>query len=156
MPRPRLLRAHRLGVHGHLVRYLVDANVLCEPTRPAPAPHVVRWLREHEPDLVVDPFILGEIRYGILLLPPGRRRRRLETWFDAGVGRLTCLPWDHLMGLRWARLLAHLRATGRSMPIKDSLIASTALVTGLTVVTRNIRDFEPAGVPLIDPFAGAG
>jgi predicted nucleic acid-binding protein len=135
------------------VRYLVDANVLSEPTRPVPDPHVIRWLRENETDIAVDPFVLGEIRYGILLLAKGRRRDRLEAWFEEGVGRLTCLPWDHSMGLRWAGLLAHLRATGRSMPIKDSLIATTALVAGLTVVTHNVRDFEPAGVRLIDPFA---
>ena len=135
------------------MRYLVDANVLSEPTRPVPDARVLRWLRENEAEIAVDPFILGEIRYGILLLASGRRRGRLEAWFDSGVSRLTCLPWDHSMGLRWAGLLARLRATGHSMPIKDSLIATTALVAGLTVVTRNVRDFEPAGVPLVDPFA---
>ena len=135
------------------MRYLVDANVLSEPTRPAPDARVLQWLREHEADLVVDPFILGEIRYGILLLAPGRRRSRLEAWFESGVGRLICLPWDHSQGLRWADLLARLRAAGRSMPIKDSLIATSALVADLTIVTRNVRDFEPAGVPLVDPFA---
>ena len=134
------------------MRYLVDANVLSEPTRPRPDPRVVQWLREHESDIAVDPFILGEIRYGILLLAKGRRRDRLEAWFEKGVGRLTCLSWDDAAGLRWAALLARLRASGRSMPIKDSLIATTALVAGLTVVTRNVRDFEPAGVPLVDPF----
>ena len=58
------------------MRYLVDANVLSEPTRPRPDPRVVQWLREHESDIAVDPFILGEIRYGILLLAKGRRRDR--------------------------------------------------------------------------------
>lgn len=135
------------------MRYLVDANVLSEPTRPEPDPGVVRWLREHEPELAVDPFILGELRFGILLLPVGRKRRQLEAWFDQGVRRLTCLPWDHVSGLRWARLLADLRARGRPMSIKDSLIATSALVSELTVVTRNTRGFEPAGVPLLDPFA---
>ena len=55
-------------------------------------------------------------------------------------------------GLRWAELLADLRARGRAMPIKDSLIAATALAHGLTLVTRNRRDFEAAGVSLLDPF----
>ena len=127
----------------------------CSVSRPGRGlTRVVRWLIEHEADLAVDPFILGEIQFGILLLAKGRRRpARLEAWFEEGVGRITCLPWDHAMGRRWAGLLAHLRATGRSMPIKDSLIATTALVAGLTVVTRNVRDFEPAGVLLLDPFA---
>jgi predicted nucleic acid-binding protein len=65
---------------------------------------------------------------------------------------LQCLPWDANTGLRWARLLADLRRSGRAMPIKDSLIAATALEHDLTVVTRNRRDFENAGVEVVDPF----
>ena len=99
-------------------------------------------------------MILGEIRYGILLLPRGRRRARLEQWFDEGVRRLQCLPWEAETGLRWAELLARLRASGRAMPIKDSLIAATALANRMTVVTRNVTDFEKAGCPVIDPFEG--
>jgi predicted nucleic acid-binding protein len=63
------------------VRFLVDANGLSEPTRPEPEPRVLAWLRRHERRVAVDPVILGEIRYGILLLPPGQRRSRLEAWF---------------------------------------------------------------------------
>jgi len=134
------------------VRYLVDANVLSEPTKPAPDPCVVKWLRAHEPDIAVDPVILGELRFGILVLPKGKKRTALEHWFDAGVGRLVCLAWDSDAGLRWAELLARLRAAGKSMPIKDSFIAATALVHGLTVVTRNRADFEKTGVAIVDPF----
>lgn len=136
--------------------FLVDANVLSEPTKSAPASAVVDWLRAHERQIVVDPVILGEVRFGILLLPRGRRRARLEQWFDTGVQRLQCLPWEAETGLRWAELLARLRRSGRAMPIKDSLIAATALVHDLTIATRNRIDFEPAGVKLVDPFAKAG
>ena len=132
--------------------YLVDANVLSEATKPVPDGRVMAWLRENERDLVVDPIILGEIRFGILLMPAGRRRKRLQTWFDEGVRRITCISWDVAVGLRWAKLLADLRAAGRSMPIKDSLVAATALAHGLVVVTRNRRDFESARVRLVDPF----
>lgn len=135
--------------------YLVDANVLSEPTRPAPDPRAVTWLRRHEREIAVDPVILGEIRYGILLLPRGARRRRLEQWFDSGVRRLECLPWEAETGLRWAELLARLRASGRAMPIKDSLIAATALTHGLIIATRNRADFSQADVALVDPFAEA-
>ena len=133
--------------------FLVDANVLSEPTKSAPDPGVVEWLRHNERDIVVDPVILGEVRFGILLLPKGKRRARLERWFDAGVHRLQCLPWEAETGLRWAELLARLRASGHAMPIKDSLIAATALVHGLVIATRNRADFEKAGVRLVDPFA---
>lgn len=133
--------------------WLVDANVLSEPTRPEPDPSVVGWLRDHEAALCVDPIVLGEIRYGILLLPSGRRRERLLGWFDGGVSRVTCIPWTAETGLRWAALIADLRARGLAMPVKDSLVAATALLHGLTVVTRNVRDFAHAGVPVFDPFS---
>jgi len=136
------------------VKYLVDANVLSEPTKPAPDPRVVAWLRKHEPEIAVDPVILGELRFGILILPKGRKRTALERWFDMGAGRLHCLPWDADTGLKWAELLAQLRAAGKAMPIKDSLIATTAIVHGLVVVTRNRADFVNAGVRILDPFVG--
>ena len=134
------------------MRYLVDANVLSEPTKSAPHPGIVEWLRKNERDIAVDPIILGEVRFGILLLPKGKRRARVERWFDAGVQRLLCLPWEAETGLRWAKLLATLRASGRDMAVKDSLIAATALVHSLVVATRNRTDFEKAGIEIVDPF----
>lgn len=134
------------------MKYLVDANVLSEPTKPSPHPGVIEWLRRNERDLAVDPIILGEVRFGILLLPRSKRRTHLEHWFDGGVQRLLCLPWEAEAGMRWAELLATLRRSGRTMPIKDSLIATTALVHDLVVVTRNGADFRKAGVEIVDPF----
>ena len=133
--------------------HLVDANVLSEATKPDPDPKVIEWLRRNEREIAVDPVILGEIRFGILLLPRGKRRARLERWFADGVERIHCLPMEAATGLRWAQLLAHLRTSGQSMPVKDSLIAATALVHRLSVATRNRRDFEKAGVTVTDPFA---
>lgn len=136
------------------MKYLVDANVLSEATKPSPNPRVLEWLRAHEADLAVDPVIVGELRFGILILPRGKKRTALERWFDAGAGRLHCLAWDADTGLKWAELLARLRRAGKAMPIKDSLIAATAAVHGLAVVTRNHADFMNAGVRVVDPFAG--
>ena len=68
------------------------------------------------------------------------------------MAKLACLAWDTTTGMRWAKLLAGLRASGEAMPIKDSLIAATALVHGMTVVTRNVRDFQKAKVKVVDPF----
>jgi predicted nucleic acid-binding protein len=135
------------------VKHLVDANVLTEATKPDPDPRVVEWLRANERSLVVDPVILGEVRFGILLLDPGARRSELERWFEEGVARIHCLPWDSAVGLRWAQLLADLRRQGRPMSIKDSLIAASALAHDLALATLNRRDFEPAQVRLVDPLA---
>jgi len=135
------------------VKYLVDANVLSEPTKPAPAPHVIEWLRLNEREIAVDPIVLGEVRFGILIMPKGKQRTRLERWFDAGVQQIDCLPWEAETGLRWAALLANLRASGKSMPIKDSMVAATALVHELVVATRNSIDFKNAGVKVVNPFS---
>jgi hypothetical protein len=91
----------------------------------------VTWLKEHE---------------------RGARRTHLERWFESGVQRLVCIPWEAETGLRWTSLLAALRTSGQAMPIKDSLIAATALVHGMTVVTRNRIDFAKARVDILDPF----
>lgn len=135
------------------MRLLVDANVLSEPTKPQPDEQIVEWLLRNERMLAVDPIVLGEVRFGILLLAQGARRGELEDWFEQGIKRIQCLSWDGQVGLRWAELLADLRKRGRPMSIKDSLIAATALRHGLVVATLNGRDFEPAGVDLVDPSA---
>jgi hypothetical protein len=135
------------------LKHLVDANVLSEATKPEPDPRVVEWLRSNERSIVVDPVILGEVRFGILLLARGARRSKLERWFEEGVCRIQCLPWDSTVGVRWAQLLADLRRRGRPMSVKDSLIAASALAHDLTLVTLNQRDFKPAQVKLADPSA---
>ena len=136
------------------MKYLVDANVLSEATRPQPSPAVVQWLREHESELVVTPIVLGEIEYGILLMPAGKKRTQLQLWFRQGVQRLRVLEMDAGTAGVWAELLARLKRKGQAMPVKDSLIAASAIQHQLSIVTRNVADFRHAGVPLIDPFAG--
>ncbi len=81
--------------------YLVDANVLSERTKPEPAAAVVAWLGRYERRLAVNPVILAELEYGILLLPAGRRRTRLEEWFAAGVKTLPVLDLDAGTATAW-------------------------------------------------------
>jgi predicted nucleic acid-binding protein len=135
------------------VTYLVDANVLSEPTKPTPSIRVVDWLIQNEIFITVDPIILGEIRSGVYLLPKGKKRERLEDWFDSGIAKLYCHSWDARCGLRWARLIADLRLAGLEMSVKDSMIAASALVHDLVLVTRNTKDFQMSGVSTLDPFA---
>lgn len=133
--------------------YLVDANVLSEPTKPAPSREVIEWLSANERNLVVDSIILGELCVGILALAPGRKRQQLEQWFDELLQTVVCLPWDAATGRRWAKLVVDLRRRGKTMPLLDGMIAATALQHDLTIATRNTRDFRKAGLKVFDPFA---
>jgi len=136
------------------MKYLVDAKVLSEATRRASNPTVVRWLETYETELVIDAIVLGELAVGVEGLPRGRKRRRLEEWFEALAETIECLPWDAATSVEWARLVVDLRRRGRTMPLFDSMIAATARTHGLAVVTRNVRDFEPAKVEVVNPFPG--
>jgi toxin FitB len=135
------------------MNFLVDANILSEPTKPRPARPVVQWLRENEAGLVISPIVLGELESGILALPTGRRRRELLNWLNGGPKTLNVLVFDGLTASVWARLIADLKRKGRAMSVKDSLIAATALQHGLLLVTRNTIDYRYSGVKLMNPFS---
>lgn len=135
------------------MNYLVDANVLSEPTKPVPNPAVIAWLEANEDRLFVDPIVLGELEIGILSLPAGRKRARLEQWFTGLVRTVECLPWTAAVGRRWARIVAEANKKGRPLPVVDSLMAATAVEYKLTVATHNVRHFQQAGVKVVDPFA---
>jgi predicted nucleic acid-binding protein len=134
------------------VKYLVDANVVSEATRPLPDGRVLDWLRANEAQLVLTPIVLGEIEYGILVLAPGRQRRLLQEWFEQRVRNMVVLDFDAATASEWAGLLARLKKNATPMPIKDSLIAASALRHGLTVATRNVADFRKSNVPVVNPF----
>ena len=135
------------------MKYLVDANVLSEVTRPQASAQVIQWLRNHEADFVVNPIVLGEIEYGIGLTQSVRKRAELQKWFEDGLRRLRVVDIDSGTASTWSALLVRLRKNGKAMPVKDSLIAASALQHKLTIVTRNTSDFEHAGVKLVDPFS---
>jgi len=134
------------------MKYLVDTNVLSEPTKLQPSSAVIQWLKSHESELVLSPIVLGELQYGILLLPAGKKRARLLKWFAAGVPRFPVLDFDSATADAWSRLLAQLKRSGKAMPIKDSLIAATAKQHHLTIATRNTDDFKGCGIPLVNPW----
>ena len=132
--------------------YLVDANVLSEPTKQAADSRVVAWLNANESNIVVDSIIIGELRIGVLALPRGRKRQRLEQWYESVVETIDCLPWDATTSRRWAALVVELKQKGETVPLLDGMIAATALQHELTVATRNTRDFQKTGVKTLNPF----
>lgn len=132
--------------------YLVDANMLSEPTKQAADNKVVRWLNANESNLIVDSIIVGELGIGILALPRGRKRDRLKQWYETVVETIECIPWDATISRRWAALVVELKRKGETIPLLDGMIAATALQHDLIVATRNTRDFQKTGVKTLNPF----
>ena len=86
------------------------------------------------------------------LVDEGKKRDALMEWFARGFQCFNVLEMTAATAGQWARLLVDLRKKGLMMSIKDSLIAASALEHGLTIATRNIRDFQHSGAPLLNPF----
>lgn len=132
--------------------YLIDTNVLSELRRRDPDVNVVRWMADRPATtLYLSVLTLGELRKGVEGLPEGNRKRRLLDWLEVELptffaGRI--LPVDATLAVRWGRLLAQ---AGRPLPAIDSLLAATALAHGLTLVTRNLRDFQHPDLTVLDP-----
>jgi predicted nucleic acid-binding protein len=133
--------------------YLIDTNVLSELRRRDPDDNVVRWMADRPATtLYLSVLTLGELRKGVEGLPEGDRKRRLLDWLEVELaayfaGRI--LPVDASVADRWGRLLAQ---AGRPLPAIDSLLAATALAHGLTLVTRNLRNFQHPDLTVLDPW----
>ncbi len=136
--------------------YLLDACVISEPVQRRPSVRVINFLNELPADSAyLSVLTMGEIRNGIERLPESARRRELSRWFDTELharfaGRI--LPIDESVVLRWASMRAVLEARGRVLPTIDSLVAATALVHGMKLVTRNEADFDGTGVEIANPW----
>ncbi|MEQ1803213.1 MAG: type II toxin-antitoxin system VapC family toxin [Gammaproteobacteria bacterium] len=133
--------------------YLLDTNVVSELVRPKPAGAVLRWL-EQAPYQALHLSVLtsGELRHGIERLPAGARKERMRSWLERDVPAWfgeRLLPVDSQVADRWGRLAAESR---RPLPTVDSLLAATALHHGLRLVTRNVTDFQFAGLTVINPW----
>lgn len=136
--------------------YLLDTNAISEPKRARPDPAVLTWLGDQLPtDLHLSVISVGELRRGIIRLDPGRRRDDLDYWLAQLILRFEdrILPVDLDVTERWASLAEAQRAAGRTAAMTDELIAATAHVHGLTIVTRNIRHFEHTGCRVLSPWS---
>jgi toxin FitB len=134
--------------------YLLDTNVLSELRRKTPDAGVVEWFsRRPASTLYLSVLTLGELRKGIEGVAEAERRMALTDWLETDLpgffaGRI--LPIDVQVADRWGRLVA---AAGRPLPAIDSLLAATAAQHGLSMVTRNTRDFADLGLDVINPWA---
>jgi len=136
--------------------YLLDTCVLSEFTRRQPQERVVRWLSQADEDtLYLSVLSLGEIQHGIERLQDSPRKEALHTWLmNELIPRFNqrILPLDLSTMLAWGKLVAQLERQGRKLPAMDGLIAATALIHNLVLVTRNTADFHPCGVALFNPW----
>jgi len=135
------------------VSYLLDTNVLSELRRKTPNPAVSVWFATRPAtSLYLSVLTLGELRKGIDGVKDAERRLALSDWLHTDMsmffmGRV--LSIDEHVADRWGQLVA---AAGRPLPAIDSLLAATALVHGLSMVTRNAKGFEGLGLEVINPW----
>ena len=138
--------------------YLLDTNAVSEPGRKAPDPVFMQWWSTIESGQVfLSALTLGEIRHGVVRLPQGPQRQRLERFSAMLRLRFSdqVLMIDERVADTWGELSAQLKEAGRPVGAIDALIAATALTHDLTVVTRNASHFIPTGCKLLVPWTAA-
>lgn len=142
-----------------MTRYLLDTNVVSELVKPRPDARVVAWIRgSDEADLHLSVLTFAEIRFGIEKLPRSARRERLRGWMET---ELADRFEDRILGVErgiaelWGVIMARAAAMSLRLPVMDTLLAATAEYHGMTMVTRNVRDFARAEVATLDPWSAA-
>ena len=139
--------------------FLLDANIPSELVRAKPEPRVASWVyAQEEESLYLSAVSIGELRRGFVLLTPGKKRADLERWFEHYLVprfRERILPVTHSIADRWGVLSGECRLRGSPRNTADGMIAATALEHGLTVVTRNVKDFSGLGVTVFSPWEPA-
>jgi len=138
------------------VSFLLDTNVVSEWVRPHPNAGVITWLDEIDEDRTFLSVVsVTELRYGIERLPAGKRRTRLHQWATHELplrfeGRILLV--DPIVADRCGQVMARSEAMGRPMEVMDAYIAAAAEIYRLTVVTRNVSDFEPVLKAVLNPW----
>jgi tRNA(fMet)-specific endonuclease VapC len=123
--------------------YLLDTNVLSEPIRERPNLLLLERMAQHSGQLATAAPAFHEILFGMMLLPPSYRRRRVEEHLaEAVISRLPILEYDRTAAEWHARERARLVRLGRTPPFIDGQIAAIAATNGLTLITKNLRDFQ--------------
>ena len=134
--------------------YLLDTNVVSELRRPKPHGAVMQWIQDiADADLHISAVTIGEIQAGIELTreQDESKAAELEQWLELVSGSFNVVPMDVLAFRVWARLMHRTSDT----LYEDAMIAATAKVHKLTVVTRNVTDFKSFGVSVLNPLTSA-
>ena len=138
------------------MNFLLDTNVVSESIKEVPNSHVMAWLADVDDDRVfLSVVTLAEIKRGVDLMPPGRRRDRISHWLEVGLperfeGRI--LGIDQRIAVEWGTLTARVKNLGGSLSSMDAFLAATADVNRLMLVTRNQKDFEKTESLQINPW----
>jgi len=139
------------------VNFLLDTNVISETMKPNPNLGLLGWLAEADEDRTfLSVITLMELRNGVERMAAGRKRKRLEEWLDHDLplrfeGRILAI--DSRVADTCGKLVARSESLGRPIETRDALIAATAEIHGLTLVTRNVTDFEPTVKQLLSPWS---
>ncbi len=136
---------------------LLDTNVVSELIRRSPEPAVAAWVSGHlVEDLFFSAVSEAELRYGVAILPVGRRRDTLSFEIEAMLRDAfedRVLPFDSDAARAYGQIAAKRRSSGRPVSPADCQIAAIAASRRMTVATRNVRDFEGMGIEIVDPWA---
>jgi toxin FitB len=138
------------------MNFLLDTNVVSEPMKARPNAGVLSWLAQVDEDSVfLSVVTITELRYGIERVATGKRRERLEGWLRKDLTSRfgeRILPVDLEVADACGRLVARSETVGRPIEARDAFIAATAEVRGLTLVTRNVSDFEATVKDIVTPW----
>jgi tRNA(fMet)-specific endonuclease VapC len=127
---------------GQALRWLLDTNTVSEAVKRAPDVRVANRLTEHRDTVAIPATVLQELRFGWLRMPEGRQKRVVGDYLQQTVEWLPVLPLDAAAARLQAEVRAEATAVGRPLSYPDSEIAAIAIAHGLTLVTRNLRDFS--------------
>ena len=136
--------------------YLIDTCCISELVKKTPNPNVVKWFADQdELSMYLSVITFGELRKGIEKLPDSKKKKELNRWVNEDLSRrfknrVLNITIEEVN--KWAEILAAAEKDGKPLPAIDSLIAATAQVYDLSVVTRNTKDMKGSGVEVINPW----
>ena len=137
--------------------FLLDTCVLSALSRSEKDLGVLKFIEEtQENDLYISAITVGEVEYGIGILPEGKRKEGLRGWIRTTLDlfKKRIVPFHEDTASIWGEIRAEGQRAGRTFPVIDAQIAACAKSSGLTLVTRNVKDFEGMGIQILNPWNG--